>query len=232
MQELNRQDKLIDSLIKVLPNGKKGNVQVDEFTVDEAEVKRVRMQAIMGGYGYGYEFAGFEAGTYKRLLINGKTMMSTTDMERQSNRDIMYKANGHVFIAGLGLGMILLPIQEKKDVKSVTVVENNINVIQLVGKKLPLNKKVKIIHCDVFNYTPDKVFDTVYFDIWNKISSENWEQMKELTKKFKNKVNRANERCVITSWRKEDVQRMASEERRADRDRMSFENMFGSNKMA
>lgn len=230
MNELNTQDKLIDSLVKVLPNGKKGNVEVDEFTVDEAEVRRVRMQAIMGGYGQ--EYYGFEAGTYKRLLIDNKTMMSTTDMERQSNRDIMYKANGHVFIAGLGLGMILLPIQAKKDVRTVTVVENNINVIELVGKKLPLNKKVKIIHCDVFNYTPDRVFDTVYFDIWNRISSENWEQMKELTKKFKNKVNRANERCVITSWRKEDVQRMASEERRADRERISFDNIFRTTKMA
>lgn len=230
MNELNTQDKLIDSLVKVLPNGKKGNVEVDEFTVDEAEVRRVRMQAIMGGYGQ--EYCGFEAGTYKRLLIDNKTMMSTTDMERQSNRDIMYKANGHVFIAGLGLGMILLPIQAKKDVRTVTVVENNINVIELVGKKLPLNKKVKIIHCDVFNYTPDRVFDTVYFDIWNRISSENWEQMKELTKKFKNKVNRANERCVITSWRKEDVQRMASEERRADRERISFDNIFRTTKMA
>lgn len=224
-QEIKRQDKIIDSLVNVLPDGKSGNVVVDNFTVGDEEVKHTRMMAIMGGYGY--EYYDFKPGTYKRLIVDRETMMSTTQMERNTNREIMSKANGDVFIAGLGLGMILMPIQDRKDVKSITVVENNPHVIELVAKKLPLNTKVDVIEADVFNYTPTKKFDTVYFDIWVGICSDNYDEMKELTRKFKNKVNRSNPNHILTAWRKSDVKRMAHQEKRDEAEREMWSKMWG-----
>jgi spermidine synthase len=113
--------------------------------------------------------------------------MSNTPMEERTNIDIVYKANGDVFIAGLGLGMIILPIQDSSEVKSITILEKYPEVIELVGSQLPLNNKVKIIQGDVFEYEFAKgtKFDTIYFDIWNYVNEDVYEEMKVLKKKYR-----------------------------------------------
>jgi 16S rRNA A1518/A1519 N6-dimethyltransferase RsmA/KsgA/DIM1 with predicted DNA glycosylase/AP lyase activity len=90
--------------------------------------------------------------------------MSNTPMEHRTNREVIRKANGHVFIAGLGIGMILLPIQEKENVSSIIVLEKFQAVIDIVAPQLPLNDKVTIIKGDVFDYQfPNGTkFDTIY----------------------------------------------------------------------
>lgn len=221
------QNGLIKSLNEVLPNGKQGNVEVNSFTVKEEEVKTLKMRSMMS-FSY-QEYYDFEAGTYKRLIVDNEVMMSTTPMEIRSNREVMTKANGHVLIAGLGLGMIVLPIQDKLNVKSITIIEMNKNVIDLVGKTLPLNDKVKIIPGNIFDFILEKgmKYDTVYFDIWESTCPDNWEEMKTLTKKFKYNINRENAEFFMSSWKKEEVKALAQEERQSER----VYNMFNSNRL-
>ena len=71
--------------------------------------------------------------------------------------------------------MIILAIQEKETVKSITVIEKNKEVTELIQQQLPLNEKVKVINDDVFNYKPTQKFNTIYMDIWNYINEDVYE---------------------------------------------------------
>jgi len=143
-------------------------------------------------------------GKYIRLMDNHNCIMSNTSMEKRTNSNIIDKANGDVFIAGLGIGLIVLPIQEKEEVKSITIIEKFPEVIKLVGKQLPLNDKVKIIQGDVFEYDFPKgtKFDTIYFDIWNYTNSDVYEEMKFLKKKYRKykRSSKENPNVYMSCW--------------------------------
>jgi SAM-dependent methyltransferase len=126
-------------------------------------------------------------GKYIRLHDGMDCIMSNTYMEERTNREFVLKANGDVFIAGLGIGLIVLPVQDKVEVKSITILEKSPEVIELVGNQLLLNNKVKIIQGDVFEYEFPKgtKFDTIYFDIWNYVNSDVYKEMKALKNKYR-----------------------------------------------
>ena len=67
-----------------------------------------------------------------------------------TNMDFCCNAYGDVLIGGLGIGMIILAIQDKSKVKSITVIEKNQEVIDIIAPQLKFNDKVKIICADVF----------------------------------------------------------------------------------
>lgn len=109
-------------------------------------------------------------------------MMSQTPFERQNNQIILDNAHGRVLIAGLGIGLILLPIQMKPEVTSVLVVEKYQEVIDLIVPKIPIDPlKVTVVRGDIFNYLPlpQVFFDTIWVDIWttaeevNQIQAQN-----------------------------------------------------------
>ena len=146
---------------------------------------------------------GIPNGEYIRLT-NRECIMSNTPMEKRTNTEFICNANGDVFIAGLGIGLIILPIQEKEEVKSITVLEKYSEIIKLVGDQLPLNDKVKIIQGDVFNYEFPKgtKFDAIYFDIWNYINDDVYEEMKLLKKKYRKykKMKKYNPKVFCSCW--------------------------------
>ena len=73
--------------------------------------------------------SGISPGTYVRLLHKGSCVMSNTSMEKRTNADFCIHAHGDVLIGGLGIGMIVLAIQDKPEVKSITVIEKNQEVV-------------------------------------------------------------------------------------------------------
>lgn len=160
------------------------------------------------------EYRGQKEGDIITVLYDKKKseiVMSDSKMEQYTNVDFARKANGDVLIAGLGIGMILLAIQDEARVKSITVVEIDEQLKDLVMQGLGkwLNNKVEIVICDINNYEPKKKFDTIYCDIWNNITANNYEEMKQLTNRFKNKINRENRFSFIDHWRKRDCKKLA-----------------------
>lgn len=131
--------------------------------------------------------SGISPGTYVRLLHKGSCVMSNTSMEKRTNADFCIHAHGDVLIGGLGIGMIVLAIQEKPEVKSITVIEKNQEVIDMVASQLNFNEKVKIICADVFEWKPEKgvKYDVSYMDIWNWINKDVYnDEMKPLKRKY------------------------------------------------
>ncbi len=186
-------------------------VKNDDFSVSIMEVEKPSGLAKM----MNPEYSGQKEQSVVILkdIRKNEVVMSDSWMEQHTNINFIRNANGHVLIAGLGLGMILLAIQDKPEVESITVVEINQSVIDLVLPILQkhLNGKITVICSDIHTFIPEKKFDVIYCDIWNDISGDNWDEMILLTKKFKYEVNRSNKDSFLDHWRKSDTKRMAYE---------------------
>lgn len=166
-------------MVDILPEGESGNVRIKHITVSEADSKFTSIRALMKGPS---EYVA--PGQYVQLFVNGALMMSDTQMEKRSNIYAVRNATGHMLIAGLGIGMIVHAIAKKSDVRSITIIEKSPDVIKLVAPTLP--KKAKVIEGDIFTWTPAKgaKYDSIYFDIWADICTDNLEDMAKLNRRF------------------------------------------------
>lgn len=160
-------------MTEILKDGNVGDFKLEHYEIKESDFyARVRI--------------GIPVGRYIRLIHGSECVMSDTPMEKRTNREFVANAHGNVLIGGLGIGLILLAIQDKEDVKQITVVEKNKEVIELVGSQLPLNSKVNIVNDDVFEYKPLLKYNTIYMDIWNYINEDVYnEQMKPLISRYR-----------------------------------------------
>ena len=202
------------SMKQYFPEEIKGErFEIDHIDLTQDKVNRRKITAALKSSFWFNEYHDLVPGVYTRLRDNKKqeTIMTDTPMEIRSNMYFVAAAHGKVLIAGLGLGLILMSIQDKEDVESICVVEIHKEIIDLVTKQLPLNDKVKIIHADIFKFNLKKgtKFDIIYFDIWNDISGDNYAPTKILHRKFYRFLNRENPRAWMDSWRREDFKRMS-----------------------
>lgn len=182
---------------------------IDRITLDEDRVRHEQIRSAMDGNSW--LTRGLQPNfPYVRLVKKGEgVMMSDTPMERNTNKHILQKANGDVLIFGLGLGLIILPLLQKEDVKSIMVVElyqDLIDVVEPILNKNDTTGKLTIIQGDCFDIhnhiDKEKKFDCVYGDIWISIDTDNYEEMKTLTKNWKNRINRNNPNAFIDHWMK------------------------------
>ena len=157
----------------ILKDGQVGNFKLQHYEISDNNF-------------YAIVRCGIPPGKYIRLINRCDCVMSDTPMEKETNRDFVRNAHGNVLIGGLGIGLIILAIQDKEDVKQITVVEKNREVIELVGKQLPLNFKVNVVNDDVFEYKPLIKYNTIYMDIWNYINEDVYnKQMKPLINRYR-----------------------------------------------
>jgi len=177
--------RVFDNMADLLPVGRKGDAILEHFEVSEADAKFTRMREVVTG---GRE-RSLLPGRYAKLLVGGQLMMTDTRMEQETNLQLIRRARGDVFIAGLGLGMVLVPLLKKPEVNTVLVVEKSQDVIDLVSPHL-LNmdvEKLFIFQGDIFTWNPDPswLFDVVYFDIWPTITGDNYEEIKKLHARYR-----------------------------------------------
>lgn len=111
-------------------------------------------------------------------------VMSDSWMEQDTNIATVRGAKGHVLVGGLGIGMILLAMQDRVEIESITVVEIDQELHDFIVPNLKLNGKVNIVISDINDFVPDKKYDYVYCDIWNDISGDNFDEMCKLNTKF------------------------------------------------
>lgn len=160
------------NMSQILSEGKVGSALLSKFEISSSD--------------FYAKIQGIPSGNYVRLLVNGELVMSDTNMEKRTNSTFCLKAHGDVLIGGLGIGLILLEVQDKPNVRSITIVEKSKDVIDLVGVQLPLKNNVRIINADVFTYKPDMKYNTIYMDIWPSINSDIYEnEMKPLIARYR-----------------------------------------------
>lgn len=140
---------------------------------------------------------------YTRLLISDENYreqvwMTDAEYEWRSNREFVREARGDILIAGLGLGFIVHPIVKSSDVKSVTILERNADVIALVSPSIK-SKKVSIVQTDARTWTPPKrSYDVIYFDIWPHVPNEDDKaDIVALKKRYRSAMRKG---CWMRAW--------------------------------
>ena len=160
------------NMAEILKDGKTGDFELSHFEIGENNLYAM--------------FHGIPCGKFVRLRHNGSVVMSDTEMEKRTNANFVRNAHGNVLIGGLGIGLILLAIQDKPEVEKIVVVEKHREVIDLVKDQLPLNEKVEVVNADVWEYTPAEKFNTIYMDIWNYINTDVYrDSMKPLIVRYR-----------------------------------------------
>lgn len=186
-------------MAEILQEGSVGEYSLEKFTItDEDFMAHFRM--------------GISNGDYIRLMHKGECVMSDTDMEKRTNRSFCMKAHGEVLIGGLGIGMIILAIQDDPEVSHITIIEKVPEVIELVGDQLPLNNKVEIINADVFEWKPcnGKKYNCIYMDIWNWVNPDVYKkEMIPLTRKYSHFLvsKDIDERRFMDCWAKKQAKK-------------------------
>jgi hypothetical protein len=204
----------------ILPEGRSGNVVVNHYEVTELGALVHNLNHIENGSPQ----MCISTGRYVRLYVGKELMMSDAPYEAQSNRDLIEGARGKVLIAGLGMGMVLVPILRNPKVSVVTVVEKSKHVIKLVKEPLLKNgpftenekMKLVVVQGDINSFTPKaNSYDFIYFDIWPTISSRNLPEIDSLKRRFKKSLCKGGEMKVwvedLIRQRKKDEKSLSSD---------------------
>jgi len=104
---------------------------------------------------------------YLRTVKEEDLWMSDIPQEIYDHLDAIKQLKGNVLVGGLGLGLVVKLLEKEKRVKSITVVELERDIIDMVWPCL-MTYKSKVVHADLYDFlkhTKEK-FDTAFFDIW------------------------------------------------------------------
>ena len=93
-------------------------------------------------------------------------IMQDTTREYREHQPLWENATGDVLIAGLGIGMVNQFLLDNENVKSVTIIEKNQQVIDIVWDHCPKNEKFRLVHADIYEWEPDSTWDVGWFDSW------------------------------------------------------------------
>lgn len=184
-----------------------GEWTLETFQLSEAERKNfVMRQMFRSTPTKAYDYHIKSNKDYIRLCRGKEVWMSDTPMEMGTCMEFMTSAHGKVFVAGLGIGVTLLPVIENPNVEKIVVAELDQNVID-IWEKASANidtSKVEIHNFDC--HEPEKFlekgekFDTLWFDIWVNICADNYPETKELYKKYRKYINYDNENRYVGFW--------------------------------
>ena len=119
---------------------------------------------------------GFSKEEYKYLTLskNNNIWMCITPNEINTMKPHLENAKGNVVTFGLGLGYFAFMASNKKEVKKVTIIERDQDIINLFKSHLlphfPHKEKIELIHIDAFEYIKRnglKDYQYAFFDLWH-----------------------------------------------------------------
>lgn len=182
---------MYSNMTEILTPGEVGNAKLDKYHIE----------------GFAAWVNHITPGEYVRLIVNGTLMMSNTDMEKWTSIKFVRKAEGNVLICGLGIGLVLLPLFKNPSVKTITVIEQSQDVIDLILpqiKEYDTESKLTVICADCFEWEATNRYDTIFIDIWPSINRDVYdEEMVPLKKKyckFLSGDRRRTGRCIVWAW--------------------------------
>jgi hypothetical protein len=209
----------------VFPDGaESGTVRVVHVTPSQEDEEVARTQAMFSFTSRGR--VGIRAGdTYTQIFINGRLWMSDTVDERRDHWGPKYHAKGHVLIGGLGMGLVALAAALKPEVKTVTIIEINPDVIAFVVPYLRAAleaegvdpDKLEVIEADVFKWKPPKgqMYQCLWFDIWEDLCVDNLKEIHTLNRRFARRTDPSGYRgCWVEGQLKYERDRKRREDRR------------------
>lgn len=215
-------------LHRILPEKELPLAAIKHITLTEKDVSLDNLRAAINGR----PDHACPPGTYTRLFVRPESkggqpimdkwtlMMSDTPYEIRAASWFRSQAQGDVLVIGLGLGATLVPVLRKNTVRTVTVVEKNPDVINLVEENLRnalaaegerAHRKLEVICADGFKWrAPRGVhYDTIWLDIWPEISTENLSEITKLKRRYARRLNRYhNKDSWMGAWEEHYLRRL------------------------
>ena len=121
-----------------------------------------------------YSRVGFfsEPFSYLALTEGNNIWMSINPNEIATMSPFINKAHGNVLVLGLGMGYVPFMMANKKEVKSITVIEKDQEIINLFNKliypKFINGQKIQIIKYDAISYVHhNQKYDYIFADLWH-----------------------------------------------------------------
>lgn len=111
--------------------------------------------------------------SYLSLIKDDNIWMSVNPNEINTMKPFIKDAKGNVLVLGLGMGYIAYMMSLKEEVKSITVVELDENIISIFKENIlpvlgPTKAKIKIVHDDAIRYLENNhKFDYYFADLWH-----------------------------------------------------------------
>jgi hypothetical protein len=194
MMEAAHFDRRYKKMADILPVAKEGSAEITHFTISSEDSEWMRLRAMVTTYVLEW-ISYVPPGDYTRLVIDGRVFMSDTAHEKLSSLPLLNRAHGNVLVSGLGIGMVLPPLLANPLVDSVVVIENNADVIKLVGSHFE-DTKLEIVLGDVWTWKPHRreLFDVIFHDIWPSIDSENLDDMNRLKRRYRRWMRKSKSR--------------------------------------
>jgi spermidine synthase len=124
------------------------------------------------------------------LKVNGEEFMVDDPLHYYGMKLLADESKGKVLTAGLGLGLYAIFLQSNPNVESVTVIELNNDVKQLIEPMIRkyIKKPTRIVIDDIINWKKRaEDFNTVMLDIWaiSKPDTKVYEEMLTMFTLFK-----------------------------------------------
>lgn len=110
--------------------------------------------------------------SYLALCEGGNIWMSLNPNEIETMEPFINKAEGNVLVFGLGMGYVPFMMSEKSEVKHITIIEKDQNIINLFNTLLfpsfPHKEKITIVRSDALKYDiSHKQYDYIFADLWH-----------------------------------------------------------------
>jgi hypothetical protein len=167
-----------------IPNGESGDFKIESCTTTTGEgswLNYVNHKQITGGP---YTVL------YQKMYGHWLNIMQDTEAEYTEHDWLMSRLSGDILIGGLGIGMIHIPLLASSDVTSVTIVEKNQDVIDLVWANCAKDDRFTLVCDDINTWDPDVTdglpttsWDVGWFDTWLTFD----EQMPDYITRINNK---------------------------------------------
>jgi len=114
-----------------------------------------------------YSFEHIEVDGYNRLYLKKNEQVIMYDMFQRPLKEVymlnMQEFKGDILIIGAGVGFCIFPIKDNPNITSITVVDNDQTVINMLSPYLP---NVTFEVGDVETYIPSQNYDTIFLDAW------------------------------------------------------------------
>lgn len=199
----------MDKIIPASERGAPGTFYIHHHKVTEAESRRT----MLGG-----ALTFVPQGAYcalKRASSSNDTWdtiwMSDTPFEHGENIAALRAATGDVLVVGLGIGMVSLAMCRKKEVRSVTVLEIEPDVVRLVAPHVK-HRKLRVILADgTMPPLRGRHYDFIYLDIWPNICADNWTGMKPMLAMYRKHRRPGG---FVDAWMKQYTQTESSKQER------------------
>jgi len=132
-----------------------------------------------------FSFEHIEVNGYTRLYLKKNDEVVMYDMCTRPIKEVyeknMLEFSGDVLICGAGVGFCIFPIKDDVGINSITVIEKEQDIIDLLSPYLP---GVTFICDDAKTYIPTQNYDAIFLDIWSESKTYEKRVLLERYKEF------------------------------------------------